>query len=378
MPARAEFQLGFLFGRRLGVGMGRGEEDAVGRRLEKSAGRLARAGRDARRFAREQVEDVYLVEGIPRLALALEDQLLAVRMKIAFAAPLALEDKLPRVREESGFSWAPSSEADALGLQSTEARMRQHKSRIAEFASLVSLRGARQQKAHLVVAGLREIFVELPDAPEPIRGEQGHRFVGHPFDFAKSVGWTNRDRGGDLGRPLFPQRRNGRQHACSRRQPVIDQNHDAPANFGRRPISAIITLTALQFRASRVVTWPPWQTPPVSCATRPHLRRELPPKRSPPSRVPCIPAPPIFGRRKHRVAGPGPERLRRQWEHPPAATPARWHLDAAGTRATPRPAIGPLLSGRGKRFASAGKVRVNCAEKRIGHICLIGHIYPDE
>jgi len=111
---------------------------------------------------------------------------------------------------------------------------------------LASRTGAREKRMHLFVAGLREVLVELANTPKPIGSKQSHRFVGDPFDFAESIRRTNRDGGNDSGRRFFAQRCNGDQHACSRRQTVIDQNHDAPAYIKRRPISAVIMLTALQ------------------------------------------------------------------------------------------------------------------------------------
>jgi hypothetical protein len=100
LSARAKFQLRFLFCRGFRIGMGRSEQDAISPRLEKSAGRFPRARRDARRLARFQVENVLLVKRIFRFAFALENQLLPVRRKITFTAPLPFKDELARVRQE--------------------------------------------------------------------------------------------------------------------------------------------------------------------------------------------------------------------------------------------------------------------------------------
>jgi hypothetical protein len=69
--------------------------------LKKAARGFACAGRDACRFACIQVEHVYLVKGIPFLALALKNQFAAVRRKITFPAAAAFEDELACVRDEA-------------------------------------------------------------------------------------------------------------------------------------------------------------------------------------------------------------------------------------------------------------------------------------
>src|SRR5438046_7162018 len=97
LAARAEVQLRFCFCGRLGIGMRRGEQNAVAPRLEKSARRLADPRRNARGIARFQIEDEHLVERIARLAFALEDELLSIRRKISFAAAFALQDQWPRI-----------------------------------------------------------------------------------------------------------------------------------------------------------------------------------------------------------------------------------------------------------------------------------------
>ena len=50
-----------------------------------------------------EIEQIDLVERIPLLALALENQLLAVGMKIAFAAALPFVDELAGIGEKARF-----------------------------------------------------------------------------------------------------------------------------------------------------------------------------------------------------------------------------------------------------------------------------------
>ena len=90
--ARAKFQFRLLFCQRLRICVRGGEDHAICARLEKAARRFACAGRDARRFARVQVEHVHLVKRIAFFALALKNQFAAIRRKITFPTPPAFED----------------------------------------------------------------------------------------------------------------------------------------------------------------------------------------------------------------------------------------------------------------------------------------------
>jgi hypothetical protein len=92
LPGRPEFQFGLLFCRRLRVSVRGGEDHAICARLEKAARRFAGAGRGARGFTRVQVEHVHLVKRISPFALALKNQLAAIRRKIAFPTPSPFED----------------------------------------------------------------------------------------------------------------------------------------------------------------------------------------------------------------------------------------------------------------------------------------------
>ena len=69
-------------------------------RTEERAGRLAVAGRDARRVAGRHVQRVDLIEGIARLALALKDEPLAVRRPVALAGAAAFDGEPADARQE--------------------------------------------------------------------------------------------------------------------------------------------------------------------------------------------------------------------------------------------------------------------------------------
>src|SRR5216684_875754 len=71
--------------------MRRRELDLVAAGAEKCAGGLAQAGRNAFGVAGRQIEHVDLIEGVPRLALALTDEALAVGRPVALAGTLALD-----------------------------------------------------------------------------------------------------------------------------------------------------------------------------------------------------------------------------------------------------------------------------------------------
>ena len=101
--AGAEFQLRFLFCQSFGIGLRRGEQNAIRPRLEKSTGRFSLARRYPGCFARFQIENVLLIKRVRRLALALKDQLLSVRRKITFAAPFPFEHELSRAGNETRF-----------------------------------------------------------------------------------------------------------------------------------------------------------------------------------------------------------------------------------------------------------------------------------
>src|SRR5438132_13254440 len=91
----------------VGIEMRAGPDDLVSRRMKKAAGRLADAGTDAAMGAGRQVHDEHLVKGIVALFLSLEDDLLGVRRKVAFAgAGKALGD-LANVLEIGSFLALP-------------------------------------------------------------------------------------------------------------------------------------------------------------------------------------------------------------------------------------------------------------------------------
>ncbi len=108
LAAGAELQLLVLQLLRVRIVMGGREQDVVGRRVDERARGLASAGRDPGRAAAGQVEAVNLIEGIARLALALEHQRLAVGGPVAFARAPSLHGEAPDPGEEVslGRGWS--------------------------------------------------------------------------------------------------------------------------------------------------------------------------------------------------------------------------------------------------------------------------------
>ena len=100
LARRAERELLVLVLLRLRIGVRRRELDLVAARTEERAGGLADAGRDPLGVAARQIEHVDLIERVARLALALEDQPLAVRRPVAFAGALALDGQAADAGEE--------------------------------------------------------------------------------------------------------------------------------------------------------------------------------------------------------------------------------------------------------------------------------------
>src|SRR5262245_39769597 len=76
------------------------EEDLLSRRPDERARRLAEAGRDAFDVARAKVERVDLIERIPRLALALEDESLPIGGPVTFSRTTTFEGQPADLREE--------------------------------------------------------------------------------------------------------------------------------------------------------------------------------------------------------------------------------------------------------------------------------------
>jgi len=83
--------------------VGRGEFDLVGARPEECAGRLADAGRDALGVAARQIEHVDLIEGVARLALALEHEACAIRRPVALAGAFAFHRQTADAAEKITF-----------------------------------------------------------------------------------------------------------------------------------------------------------------------------------------------------------------------------------------------------------------------------------
>src|ERR1700681_2396770 len=103
-----------------------GEFDLVGTWPEECTGGLADARRDALGVAGGEIERVNLVERIARLALALEDEPLAVRGPIALARALAVDCQTPDAREEVALLiWRLSLQCEA-STPGKDCQRRQH------------------------------------------------------------------------------------------------------------------------------------------------------------------------------------------------------------------------------------------------------------
>src|SRR5262249_23059535 len=100
---RAERELFFLELLRLRIGMRRGELDLVGAGTEERAGRLANAGRDPLGLAGAEIDDVDLVEGVARFALALKHEALAVSRPVALSRAFTLDGEPSSPGEEIAF-----------------------------------------------------------------------------------------------------------------------------------------------------------------------------------------------------------------------------------------------------------------------------------
>ena len=98
------------------------EHDLAAAGTEERARGLAHAGRDALGVAAGEVEHVDLVEGIARLALALEHEPLAVRRPVAFAGALAFDrEPADAAQEVSLLRWSGRL-LSATGTQSSAVR----------------------------------------------------------------------------------------------------------------------------------------------------------------------------------------------------------------------------------------------------------------
>src|SRR5262249_687946 len=92
----------------VGIEMAAGEDDFLAIRREVSTRCPPGAGTDAAASAGAQLHDKDLIKWIPRVSfLCLEDDLLAVRGKVAFAGADKIEGDLPDVLEVSGFELLP-------------------------------------------------------------------------------------------------------------------------------------------------------------------------------------------------------------------------------------------------------------------------------
>src|SRR5688572_12038359 len=80
--------------------MRRGEEDVACLGVDKGTGRLAGSGRDTRRVPAVHVHQIDLIERVPGLALALEDELPAVLRPVALAGAASFDRQTADPRQE--------------------------------------------------------------------------------------------------------------------------------------------------------------------------------------------------------------------------------------------------------------------------------------
>src|SRR6185295_3810997 len=97
---RAEGELLVLQLLRLRIGVRRCELELVAVGTEERACGLADARRDAFGLAAPEIEDVNLIEGIARLALALKHDPLAVRRPVTLARASAFDGQAPHARQK--------------------------------------------------------------------------------------------------------------------------------------------------------------------------------------------------------------------------------------------------------------------------------------
>ena len=84
--------------------MCRGKQNLVASWPKEPARRLANPGRNAVRLAGLEIKQIDLIEGILRLAFALENKILPVGGEVPFATAFAFENKLTDFCEELGFA----------------------------------------------------------------------------------------------------------------------------------------------------------------------------------------------------------------------------------------------------------------------------------
>ena len=85
------------------VSLGRGIHHLGSIRVDPGTSRLALPRRDSFHVSGLEIEQVNLIEGICRLAFALEDQLLAIATVVPLPCPLAIKGQLPWLGEVTSF-----------------------------------------------------------------------------------------------------------------------------------------------------------------------------------------------------------------------------------------------------------------------------------
>ena len=95
---------------------------------------------------------------------------------------------------------------------------------------------APQQRRNLLVRGLPEVGVELPDGEEPLRGLQAHQLVDLTTQRTRRVGRAHRDRQHHPRRTVRPRHLTRRPRRRARRDPVVDQQRGPAGQRQPRPV----------------------------------------------------------------------------------------------------------------------------------------------
>jgi len=105
----------------------------------------------------------------------------------------------------------------------------------------------REQSAHLIVRGLREVHVPAPDS---VKMEWDQSANAHRSQLIPELvtGRVRRDRRryDDLRGPAPPKRHNCRAHCRSRRQTIVYEDHRLPAHIRGRARPPVETATPLE------------------------------------------------------------------------------------------------------------------------------------
>jgi hypothetical protein len=104
-----------------------------------------------------------------------------------------------------------------------------------------------QQEANLVIAGLIEVPVPLPDGGEVIRCHEADHCIGMPLEFVAGVFCCDRHRDDDLLRSSLPERGDGSAHGVAGCNTIVDQQNALAVYVDGRAVAAIGMLAPFQF-----------------------------------------------------------------------------------------------------------------------------------